>query len=634
MVIDENPPYKWREIKVFISSTFRDFHAERDYLIKNVFPYIRLECQKWRLHFIDIDLRWGVTEEQAKSGKVVDLCLQQVEDCDFFIGLLGSRYGTPVREINIAKEIHKEYKKLVEKQDYSITHLEIYHAIFGSLSVKKDNTPPAFFYFRDTKCLKKPDEIQDFSMDERNQYRQAFFDCKPMLENKLQKLKKDITAHYKEYKSEKKNKYIYHYHPVFNPLLINPEDNALKGRFEAKSLSAFGEHIKKYLLEEIKNMFKQRTISLCEKQEKNSLENELDLHESFVENRTRLFIGRAELLKELKSYIESDSRKIKAVYGTTGSGKSSLLAQFYKTIKNRYQNHKETLIIPHFIGASPGSTALYTLLRRVCEEIDKTSLKKEKEQQSAQEQRIAIQKEHEIPVDINNLVETFEAFLNKTTWKVIILFDGLNQLDESRDAHDLTWLPAILPEKVKIIASTLPGKTEDAIRRKTDEYLTVPPLTVDDQRKIVKRIPTFFAKMMDNDQIDLLLKRKETNNPLYLKVAMDELRIFGSFEKLDEKIDSLPSDVVNLFEVVINRLAVENGKKIVEMLFCLLECSRYGLTLNELAELLAEDKDRAHLVILRQIRDYLFNREELIDFFHMSLSKAVRKKYFEEVVVE
>ncbi|MGO9468307.1 MAG: DUF4062 domain-containing protein [Isosphaeraceae bacterium] len=31
----------WQTAKVFISSTFRDMHAERDHLIKVVFPELR-----------------------------------------------------------------------------------------------------------------------------------------------------------------------------------------------------------------------------------------------------------------------------------------------------------------------------------------------------------------------------------------------------------------------------------------------------------------------------------------------------------------------------------------------------------------------------------------------------------------
>lgn len=48
-------------------------HAERDHLIKRVFPRLRQWCQKRRLHLVDIDLRWGVTKEEADNGAAIDI---------------------------------------------------------------------------------------------------------------------------------------------------------------------------------------------------------------------------------------------------------------------------------------------------------------------------------------------------------------------------------------------------------------------------------------------------------------------------------------------------------------------------------------------------------------------------------
>ncbi len=55
----------WRTVRVFISSTFRDMHAERDHLIRVVFPSLRERLLPYRVELIDIDLRWGITREQA-----------------------------------------------------------------------------------------------------------------------------------------------------------------------------------------------------------------------------------------------------------------------------------------------------------------------------------------------------------------------------------------------------------------------------------------------------------------------------------------------------------------------------------------------------------------------------------------
>ena len=72
-------PTAWRTVRVFISSTFRDMHAERDYLVKVVFPELRERCAKRQLHLVDMDLRWGVTEEEAEHGKVLEIILDEID---------------------------------------------------------------------------------------------------------------------------------------------------------------------------------------------------------------------------------------------------------------------------------------------------------------------------------------------------------------------------------------------------------------------------------------------------------------------------------------------------------------------------------------------------------------------------
>src|SRR3954468_12792115 len=84
----------WRTARVFISSTFRDMQAERDHLVKVVFPELRERLLPHRVYFDDIDLRWGVTREQAENDQVLNLCLQQIDACrPYFIGILGEHYG-------------------------------------------------------------------------------------------------------------------------------------------------------------------------------------------------------------------------------------------------------------------------------------------------------------------------------------------------------------------------------------------------------------------------------------------------------------------------------------------------------------------------------------------------------------
>jgi len=52
-------PETWLTRPIFISSTFRDMHAERDYLREQVFPRLEEKLRERRHHLETIDLRWG-----------------------------------------------------------------------------------------------------------------------------------------------------------------------------------------------------------------------------------------------------------------------------------------------------------------------------------------------------------------------------------------------------------------------------------------------------------------------------------------------------------------------------------------------------------------------------------------------
>jgi len=68
-----------RQIRIFISSTFKDMHAERSYLVTKVFPELRRYCEKRDVSIFELDLRWGISEEEAKQGKVLEICLNEVQ---------------------------------------------------------------------------------------------------------------------------------------------------------------------------------------------------------------------------------------------------------------------------------------------------------------------------------------------------------------------------------------------------------------------------------------------------------------------------------------------------------------------------------------------------------------------------
>ena len=140
---------KERLVRVFISSTFRDMQEERDYLVKQVFPDLRKRCRERAVEFVEVDLRWGVTEEQAERGEVLPICLREIELCrPYFIGLLGERYGWVPDKIN--PQLIEEQPWLAEHKQHSVTALEMVYGVLKNPGMAHR----AYFYFRDPAYVK------------------------------------------------------------------------------------------------------------------------------------------------------------------------------------------------------------------------------------------------------------------------------------------------------------------------------------------------------------------------------------------------------------------------------------------------------------------------------------------------
>jgi hypothetical protein len=115
-----------REIRVFVSSTFRDMQEDRDWLVKQVFPQLRKLCEARGVTWGEVDLRWGITDEEAAEGKVLPLCLEEIRRCrPFFIGLLGQRYGWVPRPEEIPEDLLEREEWLKDHPNHSVTELEI-----------------------------------------------------------------------------------------------------------------------------------------------------------------------------------------------------------------------------------------------------------------------------------------------------------------------------------------------------------------------------------------------------------------------------------------------------------------------------------------------------------------------------
>lgn len=154
--VPESKQLRPNNIRVFVSSTFKDLEEERSCLATKVFPRLRSFCYKKGLTFQDLDLRWGITEEESQSGQVVRLCLKGIDDSvPYFICILGDRYGwiPSENDINLGEgQLYKEFVKEQVDKERSITEIEIRYALLHKNRIKP------FFFFKSSSNISDPDD--------------------------------------------------------------------------------------------------------------------------------------------------------------------------------------------------------------------------------------------------------------------------------------------------------------------------------------------------------------------------------------------------------------------------------------------------------------------------------------------
>lgn len=126
---------EYRQIRIFLSSTFKDMQEERDALVK-LFRQLAVEGRKHHISITLLDLRWGITDDQKKNGMVISICLQEIDNSrPFFIGLIGKRYGwVPSGEELNSADLFVKFPRLKYYADkgMSITEIEMRYGALDS----------------------------------------------------------------------------------------------------------------------------------------------------------------------------------------------------------------------------------------------------------------------------------------------------------------------------------------------------------------------------------------------------------------------------------------------------------------------------------------------------------------------
>ncbi len=472
----------------------------------------------------------------------------------------------------------------------SVTELELRHG-----PLQPENRP------RSLVLLRKDEALETIPKATRDR---DFVETQPDVIARLRKLKEELQAGPFPVQA---------YSAEWNPSLFD-RSNRTRGKLDG--VEYFGFLVEEWLWEAIRLELQLPAAP----PEIDPLEAEADLHERFLELRTRIYVGRDELYKQLKAFALEQGEIPLLLTGPSGLGKSAALARFARDLR---KEHPDVWVLTHFVGASPRTTSLPTMLQRLTQELVRKFDLTLPEAKTPEE-------------IIRNFVVAMSGVPEQQ--QVVLVFDALNQLDADTRAETLIWLPERLPPNVRIICSVATGPQQaprvlTAFSDRDFVNVEMQSLTRDERRAVIRAVPKLVAKTLDDRQIDLLLANPATENPLYLMVALEELRGYGSFENLNNLIRRLPRDgdaVTALFEQVFQRLEKEFGKKLLESTLNFIACARRGLTGPELLALTEQDETgREVYPLLRQLEPYLQRRDGRYDFYHMSVRRAVERLYLQ-----
>ena len=576
-----------RSIRVFISSTFRDMIEDRNELMTHSWPELRRFCAERYVDLTEVDLRWGISEEQSTRNETLKLCIDEIRACrPFFIGLLGERYGWIPSEDACTADLIQEQPWLKDIRGKSVTELEILHGVLNN----PEMAGRAFFFFRDPEYAKSMGD--DFHSENKESEGK---------QTALKDLIREICL----------GKGIFLHEDYRNPR-------------ELASL------VLQLLKTTIKNQFPVEEIP-------NPLVREALDHEAFAEMRRRTYIGRTDYFRVLDNHCSGDGTPL-LLSGDSGSGKSALFANWVESWR---KEHLKDFIFQHYIGSTSESSSHWKLMIRLIKEI------KQWTGDSAN-----------IPKSHDEILRDFPVWLIKANFKsenegirFIIILDALNQLDDTDHGHLLNWLPefpftgAWLPGfpvngALRLMVSTQPGEALKAVERRNWQTLRLQLLSTAERRMMIVDYLKRFGKKLDEIQLDRLSKASSSANPLYLKILLDELRVTGTFDKLDERLNDYleATDIPTLLQKILRRYQKDYERDcpgLVGDALSLIWSARRGLTENELLQLLKPGNlPQLPLAIWAPLRaaleEWLINRCGILNFAHDFICTAIETTFLSE----
>ncbi|XP_057189566.1 telomerase protein component 1 [Triplophysa rosa] len=536
------PKLRWRGVRVFISSTFRDMHAERDVLIRSVFPELRRRAAPHCLYLQEVELRWGVTEEE--SSRAVELCLSEVCRSQLLLGILGERYGLVPPHPNLPEL--PQYNWLGSAPSgLSITEMEIrqFEALYPDSAQSR-----MFFYFRSPHLTRSVPVA--WKTDFVSESREA--------EAKMNSLKTwTRDNHFKVTEN----------YPC-------EWGGVVDGKPYVKGLEEFAKAALEDIWEALQKLFVEET--------EEDFTSEIKEQEVHQDSQQRQFHGRAKHISMGIEKVQESQQKggILLVEGNPGEGKTVFMAALAQTLKTPGKNKKAPLcdVMSYSTDASQSACSVEQLLRCLVQWLRMRKNDAELTQNTSYKE----------------LLSEFHMLLNdlRTEKPMALLVDGADRIQDGRGQKASEWIPQHLPKGVCLVLSvTSESSLQSSVcKRKDAGSFPLGQLSLPDRKEIVqKQLVVFGKKLSDsafNNQLQTLLMKKGSASPLYLHLACEELRNYASFEKMKDSLQSLPQSLCELVQRSLVRMESQYGAAGLGWALATLAISSTGLRETDLYSVL------------------------------------------------
>lgn len=590
---------------IFVSSTFKDMHYERDAIREITAPLVNEEARRHGDEFDFCDLRWGIntgdldTNEGAK--KVLDVCLDEIDRCEPpMVVLLGYRYGWIPGE-NLIKTAAERKKLELDDLERSVTALEIE---YGALCDKKklDNT---LFYFREIKGEAPSDY---FAEDDEHNEKEKILALKRRI--------KDMTGgRIKEYS-------------------LKWNGSGFDG------VNAFAEMLAGDIIDMFMSEWK-ATESLT------PFERERRAHAAFIRGKNAMFKARqAEAGKLMKDVL---SQPVTIIKGGVGSGKSTLFCHMVTELEKLKKN--EWTLIPFISGLTAESNSAADIIENTVyfieEELHLDHYIYETDSRTSDisrdidgtDLRTVEKKKHTSDEWRDKLAEMCSKYA-KTGKKLLIMVDAVEQLTPSVERDQLYFIPTSVSPNIHVVMTcTTDFKTPGR------EFYTLEKLDGKGKRAVIKGILTRNGRELSKPVINKMLKLKSSDNPLYLSLLVQRLLMmnYDDFTDIKSRGDDMeaierhqleliegkcPDDLDEMSATLLNEAGKRINEKLVSKVAEYLAVSRNGLRKKDMDALLGEEWseiDFSHFV--NYMSDCFLKRDDgRYDFTHKSIRAGFRSR--------